>query len=72
MSTTWIQCSKCNEKFKVSNAIADAMHQWREKSGDPYLCVVCATQIAWGEAIAAQDTDLVDGESDSRLSRSPP
>ena len=53
MDMTWFECSECNETFEVSNTIADAMHQWREASGDPYLCVACATQIEWGDAIAA-------------------
>lgn len=55
MTTTRLKCSKCNEMFEVSNAIADAMHQWRAESGDPFLCVDCATQIAWGDAIVAMD-----------------
>ena len=46
--TTWLQCAECNEMFEVSNAIAEAMHHWREESGDPFLCVDCATHIAWG------------------------
>ena len=44
--TTWLQCAECNEMFEVSNAIAEAMHDWRAESGDPFLCVECATQIA--------------------------
>ena len=44
--TTWLECSECNEMFEVSNAVADAMHHWRDESGDPFLCVDCATQIA--------------------------
>ena len=64
MTTTWLECSACNEMFEVSNAVADAMHQWREESGDPYLCVDCATEIAWGDAIIVLDT--VGGNSDSR------
>ena len=64
MTTTWLECSECNERFEVSNATADAMHQWRAKSSDPFLCVDCATQIAWGDAILAMDT--VGGNSDSR------
>ena len=61
--------------FEVSNAVADAMHRWRAESGDPFLCVDCATHIAWGDAILAMDgecTDTLDeipvgGNSDSRL-----
>lgn len=53
--TTWLQCSACNEPFEVSNAVAEAMHKWREDSGDPFLCVECATEIEWGDAIAAVD-----------------
>ncbi|RKU10852.1 hypothetical protein C6503_19400 [Candidatus Poribacteria bacterium] len=53
--TTWLECSECNERFEVSNAIAEAMHRWREESGDPFLCVDCATHIAWGAAIVAMD-----------------
>ena len=55
METTHLHCSECNETFAVSNAVAEAMHQWREASGDPFLCVDCATDIAWGDAIAAMD-----------------
>lgn len=51
--TTWLQCSECNETFEVSAPVAEAMHKWREESGEPFLCVECATQIAWGEAIVA-------------------
>ena len=51
----WLECSECNEMFEVSNATAEAMHLWREESGDPFLCVDCATQIAWGDAIVAMD-----------------
>ena len=53
--TTWLECSECNEMFEVSNAVADAMHRWREESGKPFLCVDCATHIAWGDAILAMD-----------------
>ena len=60
--------------FEVSNAVADAMHRWREESGKPFLCVDCATQIAWGDAILAMDGERagnleeipVGGNSDSR------
>ena len=52
---TWLQCSECNEMFEISTSIAEAMHHWREESGDPYLCVECATHIAWGDAIIAMD-----------------
>lgn len=55
MKTTHLHCSECNEMFEVSNTIARAMHRWREESGDPFLCVECATHIAWGEAIIAMD-----------------
>ena len=53
--STWLECAECNETFEVSNAIAEAMHHWREKSGDPFLCVDCTTQIEWGDAIIAMD-----------------
>ena len=74
MKTTWLECSECNEMFEVSNSIAEAMHHWREESGDPFLCVDCATHIAWGDAIVAMDGEnsdtlvegLVGGNSDSR------
>ena len=52
-ATTWLECHECNEMFEVSNEIAEAMHHWRKESGDPFLCVECATQIAWGDALAA-------------------
>ena len=64
--TTWLKCSECNEKFEVSNSVADAMHHWRDESGDPFLCVDCATQIAWGDAISAMD-----GERTSTLKENP-
>ena len=53
----WLECSECNEMFEVSNATAEAMHLWREESGDPFLCVECATHIAWGDAIVAMDRE---------------
>ena len=32
---------ECNEMFEVIlNEIAEAMHHWREESGDPFLCVI--------------------------------
>ena len=73
--TTWLECHECNEMFEVSNEIAEAMHHWREESGDPFLCVDCATHIAWGDAILAMDGERtgnleeipVGGNSDSRL-----
>ena len=40
--TTWLQCTACNEMFEVSNEIADAMHRWREQSGEPFTCGACA------------------------------
>ena len=55
METTHLHCSECNDTFEVSTAVADAMHTWRERTGDPFLCVDCATHIAWGEAIAEMD-----------------
>ena len=64
--TIWIKCHECNETFEVSNSVADAMHHWREESGDPFLCVDCATQIAWGDAISAMD-----GERTSTLKENP-
>ena len=73
--TIWLKCHKCNETFEVSNSVADAMHRWREESGKPFLCVDCATHIAWGDAILAMDGERagnldeipVGGNSDSRL-----
>ena len=53
--TTWLECTECNEMFEVSNAIAEAMHRWREESGEPFVCVDCATHIAWADAIVAMD-----------------
>ena len=68
--TTWLQCAECNEQFEVSTPIAEAMHQWRADSGEDFLCVDCATAIAWGDAIAATDREAtgntVGGNSDSR------
>ena len=40
--TTWLKCAECNEMFQVSTEIADAMHRWREQSGDPFICGECA------------------------------
>ena len=57
MVTTWLECAECNETFEVSNSTAEAMHRWREASGDPFLCVDCATQIEWGAAIVAMDRE---------------
>ena len=59
MDTTWLECAECNEMFEVSNAIAEAMHHWRETSEDPFLCVGCATQIAWGDALIAMNGEHV-------------
>ena len=58
--TTWLQCHECNEMFEVSNAVAEAMHHWRAESGDPFLCVDCATHIAWGNAISAMDGECTE------------
>ena len=69
MKKTWLQCAECNDRFEVSTAIAEAMDQWRADSGDPFLCVDCATEVAWGDAIRAADgetTSTVGGNSDSR------
>ena len=57
MTLQKLECSKCNETFEVSNSTAEAMHHWREESGDPFLCVDCATHIAWGDAIVAMDRE---------------
>ena len=40
--TTRLQCAECTEMFEVSTEIADAMHRWREQSGEPFLCRECA------------------------------
>ena len=58
MRTTWIECSECTEAFEVSDAIAAAMRQWRAESGEPFLCMECAVNIAWGEAILANDLEI--------------
>ena len=63
--TTWLQCAECNEMFEVSNAIAEAMHDWRAESGDPFLCVDCATHIEWGDAISAMDRKTADKGHDN-------
>ncbi|MYC75716.1 hypothetical protein F4X10_08140 [Candidatus Poribacteria bacterium] len=55
MNTIYLECSECSERFEVSNTIADAMRQWRAESGEPFLCVECATQIEWGETIAKME-----------------
>lgn len=57
MNTIYLECSECGEKFEVSSAIADAMRQWRAESGEPFLCVECATQIEWGEAIRVMEVE---------------
>ena len=46
--TTWLQCTECNEMFEVSNEIAEAMHHWREESGEPFF-VSIAQRILHGE-----------------------
>ena len=67
MKTTQLECDACNEMFKVSNAVAEAMHHWREEDRrSPFLCVDCATHIAWGAAIVAMD-----GEHASTLEENP-
>ena len=40
--TTQLHCAECNEMFEVSTEIADAMHRWREQSGEPFTCEKCA------------------------------
>ena len=56
MTTMRLQCAECNEMFEVSTPVAEAMHHWREEDRrSPFLCVECATQIAWGDAILAMD-----------------
>ena len=40
--TTCLKCEHCNEMFEVSNATAEAMHRWREASGEPLVCEECA------------------------------
>ena len=42
MMTTWLKCAECTEMFEVSNEIADAMHRWRDESGEPFTCGDCA------------------------------
>ena len=60
MTTTWLQCAKCNEQFEVSTAVAEGMRDWRKESGDPFLCVECVTDIEWGDAISAMDGETAD------------
>lgn len=40
--TKWLKCAECTEMFEVSNEIADAMHRWRDESGEPFTCGDCA------------------------------
>ena len=40
--TTQLKCEHCNEMFEVSNATAEAMHRWRNESGEPFVCEECA------------------------------
>ena len=40
--TTQLKCAECNKMFEVSNEIADAMHRWRDASGEPFTCEKCA------------------------------
>ena len=40
--TTQLKCAECNEMFEVSTEIAEAMHRWREQSGEPVICGECA------------------------------
>ena len=63
--TTWLECSECAEMFEVSNAIAEAMHRWRETSGDPFLCVQCTTLIEWGAAIVAMGEERTGAHNSS-------
>ena len=62
MNTVWLECSECSETFEVSNIIAEAMHQYRAESGEPFLCVDCATHIEWGEAITQMESRSKAGE----------
>ena len=70
--TTWLECHECNEMFEVSNEIAEAMHHWREESGDPFLCVDCATRMAWGDAISAMDGECAGSIAGEVLRRTRP
>ena len=67
-----IECHECNEMFEVSNEIAEAMHHWREESGDPFLCVDCATRMAWGDAISAMDGECAGSIAGEVLRRTRP
>ena len=40
--TTQLKCAECNEMFEVSTETAEAMHRWREPSGEAFLCGECA------------------------------
>ena len=53
--TTWLKCAECNEMFEVSTEITDAMHRWREQSGEPFTCGECAGV----DEIYTPDNDLV-------------
>ena len=39
---TQLQCAECNKMFEVSDKTAEAMHRWREASGEPIICGECA------------------------------
>lgn len=39
---TQLKCAECNKMFEVSDKTAEAMHRWREASGEPFLCGKCA------------------------------
>lgn len=39
---TQLKCAECNKMFEVSDKTANAMHRWREASGEPFLCGKCA------------------------------
>lgn len=69
---TRLTCAECTETFEVSTTTADAMHKWRAESREPFLCVECATDIHWGDAIAATDKDQNNGNAGEISSGSTP
>lgn len=37
-----LKCAECTKMFEVSDKTAEAMHRWREQSGEPFTCGECA------------------------------
>lgn len=62
-----LKCEHCNKIFEISTATAEAMHRWRDASGEPFTCEACAGTLeeiheAKNDPVGASFTrDLTEG-----------